>query len=151
MTYHTFGIEIETAGVSISRVKNALERAGVRGCQVKPDGTPSVDAEIVLPPLADCQVAYEYLQSVCNVLDSVGCQINTSCGLHVHISNAELIDHSPAAYTGASIAHTESRGGFLASHGTPLDFVIVKDIMHRYERQQDTLNTMFARSRTHNR
>ena len=151
MTYHTFGIEIETAGVSISRVKNALERAGVRGCQVKPDGTPSVDAEIVLPPLADCQVAYEYLQSVCNVLDSVGCQINTSCGLHVHISNAELIDHSPAAYTGASIAHTESRGGFLASHGEPLDFVIVQDIMHRYERQQDTLNTMFARSRTMNR
>lgn len=151
MTYHTFGIEIETAGVSISRVKNALERAGVRGCQVKPDGTPSVDAEIVLPPLADCQVAYEYLQSVCNVLDSVGCSINTSCGLHVHISNAELRDHSPAAYTGASIAHTEARGGFLASHGEPLDFVIVKDIMHRYERQQDTLNTMFARSRTHNR
>lgn len=151
MTQHTFGIEIETAGVSITRVKNALERAGVRGCQVKPDGTPSVDAEIVLPPLGNCQVAYEYLQSVCNVLESVGCQINTSCGLHVHISNAELVDTTPAAYTGASIAHTESRGGFLAAHGTPLDFVIVKDIMTRYERQQSTLNSMFARSRTNNR
>ena len=151
MTQHTFGIEIETHGVSITRVKNALERAGVRGCQVKPDGTPNVDAEIVLPPLGDCQVAFEYLQSVCTVLDQVGCQINRQCGLHVHISNAELRDTTPAAFTGASIAHTESRGGFLSRHGEPLDAVIVKDIMHRYERQQATVNSMLAPSRTNNR
>jgi len=115
MTQHTFGIEIETHGVSITRVKSALERAGIRGCQVKPDGTPNVDAEIVLPPLGDCQVAFEYLQSVCTVLDQVGCQINRQCGLHVHVSNAELRDTTPAAFTGASIAHTETRGGFLAT------------------------------------
>jgi len=71
MTY-TFGIEIETTGVSISRVENALDRAGVRGCKVVPDGTPTVDAEIVLPPMADCQIAWEYVEKVCDVLARVG-------------------------------------------------------------------------------
>ena len=89
MTY-TFGIEIETASVSIPRISNALDRAGIIGCQVKPDGTPNVDAEIVLPPLGDHPIAYNYIKTVCAVLENVGCAINTSCGLHVHISNAPL-------------------------------------------------------------
>ena len=45
------GIEIEIAGQSISTIKLALENAGIKGCTVIHDGTPSVDAEIVLPPL----------------------------------------------------------------------------------------------------
>ena len=113
MTY-TFGIEIETASVSIPRISNALDRAGIIGCQVKPDGTPNVDAEIVLPPLGDHPIAYNYIKTVCAVLENVGCAINTSCGLHVHISNAPLDGLSAADFTGASIAHTEARGGFLS-------------------------------------
>ena len=150
MTY-TFGIEIETSGVSIPRISNALDRAGIIGCQVKPDGTPNVDAEIVLPPLGNHPIAEDYIKSVCRVLENVGCAINTSCGLHVHISNAPLDGVNAADYTGASIAHTEARGGFLVSHGEPMDAVVVKDIMHRYQRQQSTLDSMFARSRTMNR
>ena len=49
---HTFGIEIETSGASIPEIKRAFANAEIRGCDVKPDGTPRVDAEIVLPPLA---------------------------------------------------------------------------------------------------
>ena len=151
MTY-TFGIEIETAGVSISRIQNAFDRAGIRGCQVKPDGTPNVDAEIVLPPLADCQVAFEYLEKICSTLSNVGADVNRSCGLHVHISNAPLNDDTHAArFTGESIQHTSRTGRFLSQHGEPMDAVIVKDIMQRYERQQDTLNRMFPNSRTNNR
>ena len=56
----TFGIEKETHGVSVSTVKQALDNAGIKGCLVKPDGTPSVDAEIVFPPIALCQVGKEY-------------------------------------------------------------------------------------------
>ncbi len=151
MTY-TFGIEIETAGVSINRVENALDRAGVRGCKVVPDGTPNVDAEIILPPLGDCQVAFEYIESVCDVLERVGCDINRNCGLHVHIGNAPLSDDTtPAAFTGDSISHMARTGSYYSNHGEAFDAVIVKDIMQRYERQQATLNTMFASSRTNNR
>ena len=150
MTY-TVGLEMETHGVSITRVQNAIDRAGIRGVTVKPDGTPNVDAEIVLPPLGNHPIAYDYIRDVCRVLENLGCEINRSCGLHVHISNAPLTGTNAADYTGASIAEFHNTGNYLASHGEPLDAVIVKDIMQRYERQQDTINTMLARSRTHNR
>jgi len=151
MTSHTGGIEIETYGVSETRIRNAIDRAGIRGCKVVPDGTPNVDAEIVLPPLGDCDVAKQYLREVCQVLENVGCQINTQCGLHIHISNAPLADGvTPAAFTSNSITHAARTGEYLSNHGEPLDAAIVKDIMQRYERQQDTINTMLAPSRTNN-
>ena len=146
------GIEIETHGVSVPTVQRAFEDNGIKGCQVKPDGTPSVDAEIVLPPIVPCQTAKQYLESVCRVLNDIGCRINQSCGLHVHISNAPLSDTTHAArFTGDSIAHTEQTNRFLSQHGETFDFPIVKDLKWRYERQQDLINGMFPRSRTNNR
>ena len=149
MTY-TVGIEMETKGVSITRIRNAIDRAGIPGVSVKPDGTPGVDAEIVLPPLGNHPVAYDYIEQVCRVLANVGCEIDTSCGLHVHISNAPLTGTNAADFTGASIAEYQANGRYLSSHGEPMDAVIVKDIMWRYERQQSVINTMLARSRTQN-
>ena len=148
----TYGIEIETCRNSVSTVQSALNDNGIKGCLVKPDGTPSVDAEIVLPPIALCQVGKEYLESVCRVLSDIGCRINQSCGLHVHVSNAPLADTTHAArFTGDSILHTERNGNFLSEHGETFDFPIIKDWYWRYERQQDLINTMFPSSRTNNR
>jgi len=153
MTY-AFGIEIETSGAMIADIKSALRARGVRGCEVKPDGTPAVDAEIVLPPLADCQVAFEYLETVCNAIASTGATVNRSCGLHVHISNAPLDDtHSAARFTGDSIDHKERTGRYLTGQyfADPLDAVAVKDIMVRYTRQQATVDSMLPPSRRGNR
>jgi len=148
----TFGIEIETCRNSVGTVQSALNDNGIKGCLVKPDGTPSVDAEIVLPPIALCQVGKEYLESVCRVLSDIGCRINQSCGLHVHIGNAPLADTTHAArFTGDSILHTERTSRFLSEHGETFDFTIVKDLFVRWERQQDIINGMFPRSRTNNR
>ena len=152
---HTFGVEIETHGASIPAVTRALREAGIRGCEVKPDGTPTVDAEIVLPPLAAGQVAWEYIHNVCRALDSAGCTINRACGLHVHISNAPLdAAHRPNAFTGESIAHKERTGRYITGNGVylePLDAIAVKDIMYRYTYQQATIDRMFPASRTQNR
>ena len=152
---HTFGIEIETHGASIPAVTRALREAGIRGCEVKPDGTPTVDAEIVLPPLAAGQVAWEYIHNVCAALESAGCTINRACGLHVHISNAPLdAALRPNAFTGESIAHKERTGQYITGNGVylePLDAIAVKDIMYRYTYQQATIDRMFPASRTDNR
>ena len=149
---HTFGIEIETSGAMIADIKRELSNRGIKGCDVKPDGTPAVDAEIVLPPLADCQVAFEYLQSVCDAIAATGATVNRSCGLHVHISNAPLADGSnPSTFTGDSIAHKERTGRYLSRHGEPLDAVAVKDIMTRYTAQQSTVDSMLPASRRGNR
>ena len=151
MTY-TFGIEIETSGASIPTIANALNNAEIRGCDVKPDGTPRVDAEIVLPPLAPCDFAFDYIKKICRVLEDVGASVNSSCGLHVHISNAPLNDDTTATqFCGESIDVKERTGRFFANHSDPMDFIAVQDIMKRYTRQQDTINSMFPRSRTDNR
>ncbi len=153
MTY-TFGIEIETSGASIAAIKSALNNAEIRGCDVKPDGTPGVDAEIVLPPLAPCDFAWDYIKSICRVLDRVGASVNSKCGLHVHIGNAPLIESANATrFCGDSIRVKSETGRYVVGQyfEEPMDFVAVQDIMYRYTRQQSTINTMFPRSRTDNR
>ena len=148
----TFGIEIETSGVPYSSVNTQLRERGLKGFMSKPDGTPNVDAEIVLPPMPICQTSKEYIESICNALSEIGCRINQSCGLHVHIGNAPLADTTHAArFTGDSIAHTERTSRFLSEHGETFDFTIVKDLFVRWERQQNIINTMFPSSRTNNR
>lgn len=153
MTYiPTDGIEIETCGASIGRIKQAFIREGIRGCEIKPDGTPRVDAEIVLPPLAPCDFAWDYIKKICRVLDEVGASVNSSCGLHVHIGNAPLnSDTTATQFCGESIDVKERTGRFFANHSEPMDFIAVQDIMKRYTRQQDVVNSMFPRSRTDNR
>ena len=150
---NTFGIEIETSGAGISTIKSALNDAEIRGCEVKPDGTPGVDAEIVLPPLAPCDFAWDYIKSICRVLDRVGASVNSKCGLHVHIGNAPLNDSTHAVrFCGDSILERHRHGRYITgAYADPMDFVAVQDIMYRYTRQQSTINTMFPRSRTDNR
>ena len=153
MTY-TFGIEIETCGASIPAIKTALSDAGILGCTVVPDGTPSVDAEIVLPPLAACDFAFDFIRKVCRALDYVGADVNTKCGLHVHIGNAPLIDTaSPTRFCADSIDVRNRTGNFISGQyfEEPMDFVMVRDVMQRYTRQQSAVNKMFPRSRTNNR
>ena len=151
MTY-TFGIEIETCGANIPTIERALQRAEIRGCPVKPDGTPRVDAELPLPVLAPCNFAWDYIKKICRVLEDVGASVNSSCGLHVHISNAPLTDGiSETRFCGDSIDYTDRSGRYYANHAAPMDFIAVQDIMKRYTRQQDAVNSMFPRSRTDNR
>tara|TARA_R110002020_G_scaffold362928_1_gene575229 strand:+ start:87 stop:1193 length:1107 start_codon:yes stop_codon:yes gene_type:complete len=155
MTYTlTDGIEIETYGASIPVIRRAFESAGILGCEIKPDGTPRVDAEIVLPPLAPCDFAWDYIKKICRVLEEVGASVNSSCGLHVHIGNAPLIESASATrFCGDSIRVKDETGRFIVGQyfQEPMDFIAVQDIMKRYTRQQDAINSMFPRSRTDNR
>ena len=152
MTY-PIGLELETCGASIPAITRAFRDAEIRGCDVKPDGTPRVDAEIVLPPLAPCDFAWDYIKKICRVLEEVGASVNSSCGLHVHIGNAPLKDNVRATeFCGASIRDYANTGRYISGcYSEPMDFIAVQDIMKRYTRQQDAVNSMFPRSRTDNR
>ncbi len=150
----TFGIEIETSGQSITEIKNALRHNEINGCIVKPDGTPSVDCEIVLPPLPVCDFSFDYIKKVCRVLQNIGCRINRQCGLHVHISNAQTLRNNPTDLASRSIQYTERTGRFIGGSeffGDPIDAIAVKDIMTRYANAQPIINSMFPSSRTSNR
>lgn len=150
----TFGIEIETCNVDYPVVKRELDRLGVKGFLSKYDGTPAVDAEIVLAPITLCAVGKEYIQNICNALTRIGCGVNRECGLHVHVGNAELDTSISNAvdYTTKSIRHLHENRSFLSQHKSEtIPFVVWSDVSWRWQRQQDTINTMFPRSRTNNR
>ena len=151
----TFGIEIEISGVSKERVKGEFARRGILGCKVVLDQTPTVDAEIVTPVYANCQVAREHLITICDALAHLGARVNSKCGLHVHIGNAPLNDNvTPSQFTGTSIAHSERTGRYHTDHADTFDAVIVKDIMVRYTRMQTSrngINAMLPASRHNNR
>ena len=150
----TFGLEVETYGKNKELVNRALIDNGIKGCIVKPDGTPNVDCEIVLPPLAPCDFSFDYIKKVCRVLEDIGCRINRQCGLHVHISNAQALRTNPTDLSSRSIQYTERTGRFIGGSeffNDPMDAIAVKDIMTRYAKSQSTINSMFPRSRTNNR
>jgi len=150
----TFGLEVEIYGKNPVDVKTALRDNDIKGCIVKLDGTPNVDCEIVLPPLAPCDFAFDYIKKVCRVLEDIGCRINRQCGLHVHISNAQTLHANPTNLSASSIQYTEATGRFINGseyYADPMDAVAVKDIMIRYAKSQATINSMFPRSRTNNR
>tara|TARA_B100000683_G_C12456692_1_gene542369 strand:+ start:453 stop:1580 length:1128 start_codon:yes stop_codon:yes gene_type:complete len=157
----TQGIEIETAGVSIAQIKTAFENASIKGASVVHDGTPSVDAEIILPPLClfnmdgtPCQVAYEYLTSVCRVLNRLGCRINSNCGLHVHVGIYPLeVDQPSHQWTADSIAKKERTGRYYTGglELEPINAVVWYDVLYRYSRQQQLINRILPPSRTNNR
>lgn len=155
------GIEIETAGVPMSNIKTAFQDAGIKGASVVHDGTPNVDAEIVLPPLClfnhdgtPCQVAYEYLQSVCRVLNRLGCRINSYCGLHVHVGIYPLDENQTAHNWTANSINKKERTGRYYTEGLlndAIDAVVWFDVLYRCSRQQHLINRILPPSRTDNR
>jgi hypothetical protein len=68
MTYHiTFsGRNRDDWRFNSNAYNSAFRANGIKGCKIVPDGTPTVDAEIVTPVYANCQVAYEHLKSICD-------------------------------------------------------------------------------------
>ena len=155
------GIEIETSGVSVGRIKDAFDQAGIKGCDVKIDHTPNVDAEIALPPLclfnidgSPCQVAYEYLTSVCRVLNRLGCRVNVDCGLHVHVGIYPLADDQPShLWTANSISTFHNTGRYYTEglQNDAISAVVWYDVLYRYSRQQHLIDRILPPSRTGNR
>jgi len=155
------GIEIEIAGQSISTIKLAFENAGIKGCTVVHDGTPSVDAEIVLPPLcyfnldgSTCQVSIEYLNSVLRVLKRLDCRINSYCGLHVHVGIYPLDERQTASnWSTSSIQYRENTGRYYTDGllSDAIDAVVWFDVLYRYSRQQTAIDRLLPSSRTNNR
>lgn len=156
--FRTFGLELEIENDwDFNTIRNGLTSNDVYGCDVKPDATAGVGAEIVTPPLAIGENAKTYLQKLCNALQSINCSVNASCGLHVHVSNSYLNENVCAEnFTTNSIAHrssslrNNSSNDYYSDHQQPLNFLYVKDWMYRYHRQQDIINSMFPVSRTNN-
>ena len=69
----TFGIEVETHGISYPRFERLLNDEGITsGFKSVHDASLNVDAEIVTCPLAPCQTAWEYIQKLISAIIKIG-------------------------------------------------------------------------------
>ena len=117
---YTFGVEIETFGVHGAVLAWALKQAGLRvtGRHASPE-TPAEQRRLdrnqgawdlgddgsirgthpieIRSPILSGRKGLKEIETVCRALNEVGSEVNTSCGLHVHvgITNAETQGEKP--------------------------------------------------------
>ena len=157
----TFGIEIETGGISYPQYGRLLAEKGLKGFKSVDDGSGRVDAEIVTCPLTPCDTAWEFISNLTRAMNEIGTDrlgdsnrlINTGCGLHVHVGNAFLNDGvDPDEYCRKSIEAFGTTGArYHLDHQDPMEFEIYRDVAFRCSYQQDVLDSMNYKSRRNNR
>ena len=157
----TFGIEIETGGISYPQYGRLLADKGLKGFKSVDDGSGRVDAEIVTCPLTPCRTAWEFISNLTTAMNEIGTDrlgdsnrlINTGCGLHVHVGNAFLNDGvDPDEYCRKSIEAFGTTGErYHLDHQDPMEFEIYRDVAFRCAYQQDVLDSMNYKSRRNNR
>lgn len=92
-----FGIEIEAIGMTVSEARALLRANGVNvantdeythdvvdGWKVVRDGSVAGGFELVSPPLEYNEENLAAVKSVIGILNDAGCDVNRSCGYHVH-------------------------------------------------------------------
>ena len=113
-----FGVEIEAGGARMQTVADAMNAAGIR-CYVAgythtvgdswklvTDGSLEISRgfELVSPILVGDE-GLETLRRVFAILNDIGCIINRSCGLHVHVDAADCDVADVKAVAKAFIKH----------------------------------------------
>ena len=154
---HLFGIEFEKSGATPSRISNRFSRNGLTAAEFTTDCSAGVDVETVMMPLAPCEYTWDYIRECCAAFNAAGADGGHGCGMHVHFSNAALLQMDPEQFSRESIRHTADTGRLITQDrgseflGDPMTAAELKDIMCRYTAQQSVINSMHPRSRTNNR
>ena len=154
---HAFGLELEVKNSTEARVEARISRAGIMGTRtVREHGGL---AETILPPLAACEFARNYIATIMVAQKAAGADGGAGAGMHMHVSNASLknvTDEAGAeAFCRASIAHTARTGRVIFQDETdllddPMTCEELQDIMVRYTAQGCVVNTTQHHSRTGN-
>jgi hypothetical protein len=103
MSTRTFGVEIEAVGATRGAVATALRRAGIDCYDAGYSHTAVASWKVVsdvsvagsLPfelvsPILRGDAGLEQIATVCRVLNELGCTVNSSCGLHVHVDGRDF-------------------------------------------------------------
>lgn len=128
------------------------------GCQVDRDGTGGIRAEVIFPPMADCEFTWQKYREVFAVMKSIGCQVNLSpairaqhdmrrnsknrAGGHVHIGTHKVMGMSKDEFSRWSWNNFFATGNNQHAHDTAMPFELIKDVIYRYANDQRFIDSM---------
>lgn len=174
-TNATGGFEIElahpdhhcrnTRNALIRRLRYAFEAAGLTHFGVVRDGSESVCAEIVTPPLPIRSArTYRIISEALTIAKQEGFRYQMNCGLHVHIgvrrlkAGIDLNHYTDEALRKARQSWNDADGSDTnmrypdadlwftpASEG--MQFELIKDVCYRYGKNHDAIDAAMPRSR----
>ena len=149
------GYEIEGWGHSVEEAKRLLPEWLINACDVVYDGSLGRSGyEVVLPPLAPSNEAWQFINNVCKAMEQIDTVTNKRCGIHLHVSNATIKDNiSNGQFNELSKNNWFQDNGNRDKvkncfNSTKHDWQLVKDVMKRYTIFQPTVNSMLAPSRS---
>ena len=174
-TNATGGFEIELShpdhdnrnarDILIRRLRSAFEAAGLTHFGVVKDGSESVTAEIVTPPLPiRSDRTYRIISEALTIAKREGFRYQMNCGLHVHIgvrrlkAGIDLNHYTDEALRKARQSWDDADGSDTnmrypdadlwftpASEG--MQFELIKDVCYRYGKDHDRIDAAMPRSR----
>lgn len=149
------GVEIEVSGPSITTVRQMVRDNNWENCiSVVPDGTSGVKAELNVCPLPNCPTTWNFYEQLSSALNNINARVSVACGLHVHISNKLIAENVTAdEFARTSLERWNTNRGAVLSllEADTMPFVLVKDILYRYNKNKAYINRFLARSRHNNR
>ena len=155
----TGGYELEiSGGGTYITWGSRLQEAGFDWVASKYDGTPAVDAEIIIPPFPLHMaggVDYD-LGELFTFIERNGGNVNRrDLGGHVHIGNRAIKNMTPADFWRQSKQLMRDRGAFFMPSddccADVMPLALVKDVIVRYAEYQDTIDGILPQSRRGNR
>ena len=147
-------------------VNELSQRVELSGCRVVRDGTSGIRAEVVFPPMADCDFTWHKYKEVFAVMREMGCAVSLNdrirsqrdvrygaknrAGGHVHIGLHKIVGMTKEEFS------RWSWNNFFASdldnphaYDDQMPFELIKDVVYRYannERFIDTMLPVFRRN-----
>ena len=155
----TAGYELEiSGGGNYNEWESRLHSAGFDWVRVVFDGTPVVDAEIILPPF-DIEmrggVADDISRLFTFIEENGGSVARRDLGGHVHIGNRAIKNMTPREHWLQSKQLMRDRNAFFVPSddccADVMPLILAKDVAARYAEHFDAINSILPASRRANR
>ena len=160
----TFGHEIEVYHEFWGEFRlqeHLSNQPELSGCKVDEDGTEAIKAEVIFPPMADCEFTWQKYKEVFAVMKAANCKVSLTpnirsqlrydyinkAGGHVHVGTHKVMGMSKDEFSRWSWHNFFSTGNNEHAHDIAMPFELVKDVVYRYANHQRFIDSLLPKYR----
>ena len=162
----TFGHEIEVYHEFWGEFRlqeHLSNQPELSGCKVDEDGTEAIKAEVIFPPMADCDFTWQKYKEVFAVMKAANCKVSLTpnirsqlrynyinkAGGHIHVGTNKIMGMSKDEFSRWSWDNFFSTGTVENAHDTAMPFELIKDVVYRYANNQRFIDSLLPKYRRH--